>query len=618
MFGNSIVLSGLDTVNPSVSSFSPADDATAVATATNLTATFTEDIAFGTGTIDLYDSDDDLIESFDVETDVGTDPGEVSISGAVLTINPTAALEEVKGHYVQIDATAIDDLAGNSFAGIADKTTWSFTTADETAPTVDTVAFSSSPATGSTYGIGEDIEVTVTFTEAVDVTGTPQITLDVGGATKEADYASGTGTTELVFAYTILAGDTDADGVSIDANSLALNGGTIKDGAGNNATLTHSAVTDDSGHKVDTTAPSLSSPTDAETSDTEADLGVDTDEGNGTLYWVVTTSGTAPSAAQVKAGLDNGGSAAADSGSQAVSGTGTQAISGGATGLTAETTYTAHFMHEDATGNQSSVASGDGFTTEAAAGGIDAILVGNSGGYWDPSDASTCWQDIGKTTPAGNGDSVAVIEDASGNGHDFVYDNGRPTRVQAAGGEWYLQFTATSGQRMLTGSFQLSKTTEGEWFSAAGIMITGTLSASGHWSILISDQYVSGLRIGQFLRVDSTDQLEAIAFTAAPAAATDSGGSVVQNTYYRASSEAAYNAGTETVEAFINNSGNGATSIASLRAGASQALALGGLYSGSGWLSNLTGRIYRVFFVDRALSAGEKTTVDTWLSGNAP
>ena len=28
---------------------------------------------------------------------------------------------------MQIDATAIDDLAGNSFAGIADDTTWNFT-----------------------------------------------------------------------------------------------------------------------------------------------------------------------------------------------------------------------------------------------------------------------------------------------------------------------------------------------------------------------------------------------------------------------------------------------------------------------------------------------------------
>lgn len=116
----------------------------------------------------------------------------------------------------------------------------------------------------------------------------------------------------------------------------------------------------------DVTAPTLSSPTAVETSDTTADLGVDTNEGNGTLYWVVTQSSTGPSAAQVKAGQDHTGSAADDSGSQAVSGTGTQAISGGATGLTAETTYYAHFMHEDAATNQSDVETSASFETDPA------------------------------------------------------------------------------------------------------------------------------------------------------------------------------------------------------------------------------------------------------------
>jgi hypothetical protein len=113
----------------------------------------------------------------------------------------------------------------------------------------------------------------------------------------------------------------------------------------------------------DVTAPTLSSPVDTVTGSTTADLSVSTDEGTGTLYWVVSTSSTPPSAAQVKAGQMHTGAAAADSGSQAVSGTGIQSISGGADGLTADTAYFAHYMHEDAATNQSSAASGDGFTT---------------------------------------------------------------------------------------------------------------------------------------------------------------------------------------------------------------------------------------------------------------
>jgi hypothetical protein len=113
----------------------------------------------------------------------------------------------------------------------------------------------------------------------------------------------------------------------------------------------------------DTTAPVLSNPVDTVTGSTTASLSVDTDEGNGTLYWVVTTSATAPSKAQVKAGQNHLGAAAADSGSQAVSATGAQEITGGASGLASNTAYFAHFMHEDAEGNQSNVVSGDGFTT---------------------------------------------------------------------------------------------------------------------------------------------------------------------------------------------------------------------------------------------------------------
>ncbi|MEZ6035564.1 MAG: FG-GAP-like repeat-containing protein, partial [Planctomycetaceae bacterium] len=59
-------------------------------------------------------------------------PPEVSVSGAVVTINPTSSLESLTGYYVQIAGTAITDNASNAFAGISDTTTWNFTT--ENAP----------------------------------------------------------------------------------------------------------------------------------------------------------------------------------------------------------------------------------------------------------------------------------------------------------------------------------------------------------------------------------------------------------------------------------------------------------------------------------------------------
>ena len=127
---------------------------------------------------------------------------------------------------------------------------------DTTAPTVSTVAITSATGTqNNTLNAGDVVSVTVTMSEATTVTGTPQLALTIGGTTVQANYASGTGTTALVFQYTILAGQTDANGISIGTNSLSLNGGTLTDAAGNAATLTHSAVTDNAGFQVDTTPP---------------------------------------------------------------------------------------------------------------------------------------------------------------------------------------------------------------------------------------------------------------------------------------------------------------------------------------------------------------------------
>ena len=113
-----------------ISSTSPTDNATDVAVDTAITITFNANIAFGTGNITLRDNDGGWadLEAFDVITDTGGGAGTVSISGAVLTIEPTADLANNIEYAIRIDATAIDTTDGVSFAGIADDTTVSFTT----------------------------------------------------------------------------------------------------------------------------------------------------------------------------------------------------------------------------------------------------------------------------------------------------------------------------------------------------------------------------------------------------------------------------------------------------------------------------------------------------------
>lgn len=93
------------------------------------------------------------------------------------------------------------------------------------------------------------IPLTVTLSEVVTVTGTPQIAVDVGGASRFATYSGGTGTNTLTFTLSPQIGDVDLDGVTV-SSPILLNGGTIKDGAGNNATLTFTPP-NTSGIKVD-------------------------------------------------------------------------------------------------------------------------------------------------------------------------------------------------------------------------------------------------------------------------------------------------------------------------------------------------------------------------------
>jgi hypothetical protein len=106
---------------------------------------------------------------------------------------------------------------------------------DRVAPTVTNVT---STAANGSYGVGQVIPVTVTFSEVVNVTGTPQLTLETGTTDRNASYASGSGSVTLTFNYTVQAGDNSSDLDYTSSTALALNGGTIKDALGNPATLT--------------------------------------------------------------------------------------------------------------------------------------------------------------------------------------------------------------------------------------------------------------------------------------------------------------------------------------------------------------------------------------------
>jgi len=132
---------------------------------------------------------------------------------------------------------------------------------DTGAPSVTSV--SATTANGS-YNAGDTVDVTVTFSEVVTVTGTPTIVLETGATDRTVNYSSGTGSATLTFTYTVQAGDTSSDLDYVGTGSLAA-GTTIRDGVGNDATLTlpsPGAANSLGANKaivIDTTAPTVSS-----------------------------------------------------------------------------------------------------------------------------------------------------------------------------------------------------------------------------------------------------------------------------------------------------------------------------------------------------------------------
>ena len=143
--------------------------------------------------------------------------------------------------------------------------------------------------------IGEQIHLSVKFSEEIVVDGSPQIALDLDSGTRlaylnfiilpcpqldtgdstillriipetEEPPASGeyclssdTRGIKMVFSYTVARGDLDPDGLGIAANAVSLNGATIRDTAGNDAVLTHDAVAESAANLVDGVPPEVTS-----------------------------------------------------------------------------------------------------------------------------------------------------------------------------------------------------------------------------------------------------------------------------------------------------------------------------------------------------------------------
>jgi hypothetical protein len=378
----------------------------------NTTPTFTG-TAEANATVTLYDTDG--------TTSLGTATADGSGNWSI-----TASTLSAGGHTVTAKAS---DAAGNfssASSGLA-------VTIDPTAPAVSSVGV---PANGS-YKAGTTLSFTVNTSESVIVDtsgGTPRLALTIGSSTVYATYASGSGSNALVFAYTIQAGDTDADGIAVGA--LQANGGTLRDTAGNDAALTLNSVGGTASVLVDTTAPTI----------TFSGLAFSSDTGTSSTDFITKTAAQtisatlsgAPAGSDIVYGSLDGGTTWTDITSK-VSGT-TLTWNG----VTLSSSNTLKFKVVDAAGNNGTVTS-QAYTLDTTAPGAPSAPDMTAG-----TDTGTSSTDniSGNTTPTFTGTAEA-------NATVTLYDTDGTTSLGTAtadgSGNWSITAsTLSAGSHTVT------------------------------------------------------------------------------------------------------------------------------------------------------------------------
>ncbi|NBT26165.1 MAG: hypothetical protein EBT09_06355, partial [Actinobacteria bacterium] len=202
-----------------------------------------------TPTFNLADASDTGSGLASVQLQVSTDSGaNWTATGSAVTTgltSPTALTAGPLGAGTYSVRAKVTDIAGNS------EVTGTVTgvVIDTNVPTVSVIGATGTTADG-TKKIGDTVDVTVTFSEAVYVAGTGALglTLETGATDRVATYQSGSGTATLTFQYTVVEGDVASD---LNATALALSGtATLTDTAGNSAVLTLPGATLASTHAI--------------------------------------------------------------------------------------------------------------------------------------------------------------------------------------------------------------------------------------------------------------------------------------------------------------------------------------------------------------------------------
>ena len=196
---------------------------------------------------------DTVVCTYEVKSGDTADTNGISIGANALTLNGGAITFREGTTAANLAHPALPTNPGHKVNG------------DPAVPAITALAFTSTPSSASdTYGAGEIIELTLTFSHVVWVTGTPRAQINIGGVYPRLDYHSGSGTTGLRFRHTVTTANSDTNGASVPLNTLAPSGvtsqgldaipagsATIRTSAGIDMRLGSARLGGQSGHKVD-------------------------------------------------------------------------------------------------------------------------------------------------------------------------------------------------------------------------------------------------------------------------------------------------------------------------------------------------------------------------------
>lgn len=150
-------------------------------------------------------------------------------SGDAATVLGVTADINLNGGYIKHYSMRPTTDAAVTMAGVATKlSTANAIAIDTTIPTIDEAVGVKSGTSNGIYATGDELQILITFTKPVAVTGYPRLFLETGPVKRPAGYVSGSGSNVLTFVYRVSAGDASAGFLNYrDDQALSLNGGTI-------------------------------------------------------------------------------------------------------------------------------------------------------------------------------------------------------------------------------------------------------------------------------------------------------------------------------------------------------------------------------------------------------